>query len=44
MILIKIGADEDIEMATVVACKYGLKLNIINLHDVYWKYRNKNLK
>lgn len=29
-------AEEDIEMATAVARKYGLKLNIIDLHDVYW--------
>lgn len=29
-------AEEDIEMATAVAHKYGLKLNIIDLHNVYW--------
>lgn len=43
---IKIGADEDetltctaeedIEMATAVAHKFGLKLNIIDLHKEYW--------
>lgn len=43
---IKIGADEDetltctaeedIEMATAVAHKFGLKLNIIDLHNEYW--------
>lgn len=43
---IKIGADEDetltctaeedIEMATSVAHKFGLKLNIIDLHNEYW--------
>ena len=43
---IKIGADEDetltctaeedIEMASAVAHKFGLKLNIIDLHNEYW--------
>lgn len=29
-------AEEDIEMATAVAYKFGLKLNIIDLHKEYW--------
>lgn len=29
-------AEEDIEMATAVAHKFGLKLNIIDLHKEYW--------
>lgn len=43
---IKIGADEeglftctaeeDIEMATLMARKYGLKLDVIDLHQEYW--------
>lgn len=29
-------AEEDIEMATAVAHKFGLKLNVIDLHNEYW--------
>ena len=31
------SADEDIEMCTLIARKYGLPLNIVSLHEEYWE-------
>lgn len=31
------SAEEDIEMCTLIARKYGLKLNIVSLHEEYWE-------
>ena len=31
-------AEEDIEMASAVANKFGLKLNVIDLHEEYWTH------
>lgn len=31
------AADEDIEMCTLIARKYGLPLNIVSLHEEYWQ-------
>lgn len=30
------SADEDIEMCTLIARKYGLPLNVVSLHEEYW--------
>lgn len=32
------NAEEDIEMCTLIAKKYNLPLEIINLHEEYWEY------
>lgn len=42
------AADEDIEMCTLIARKYGLPLNIVSLHEEYWdsvmKYTLRTVK
>ncbi len=32
------SADEDIEMCTLIARKYGLPLRVVSLHEEYWDY------
>ena len=32
------SADEDIEMCTLIARKYGLPLQVVSLHEEYWDY------
>lgn len=32
------SAEEDIEMCTLIARKYGLPLQIVSLHEEYWQY------
>lgn len=32
------SADEDIEMCTLIARKYGLPLKVVSLHEEYWDY------
>lgn len=32
------SADEDIEMCTLIARKYGLPLKVVSLHQEYWDY------
>lgn len=32
------SADEDIEMCTLIAKKYGLPLKVVSLHQEYWDY------
>lgn len=31
------SAEEDIELATAIACKYGLSLDVVDLHKEYWE-------
>ena len=31
------SADEDIEMCTLIARKYGLPLRVVSLHEEYWE-------
>lgn len=42
------AADEDIEMCTLIARKYGLPLNVVSLHEEYWdsvmKYTLRTVK
>lgn len=35
--LLHCSSEEDIEMASLIARKYGLKLEIIDLHNDYWE-------
>ncbi len=32
------SADEDIEMCTLIAARYGLPLEVVPLHDEYWEH------
>lgn len=32
------AAEEDIEMCTLIARKYGLPLEVVSLHEEYWEY------
>lgn len=32
------SAEEDIEMCTLIARKYGLPLKVVSLHEEYWQY------
>lgn len=32
------SAEEDIEMCTLIARKYGLPLQVVSLHEEYWQY------
>ncbi len=32
------SAEEDIEICTLIARKYGLPLDVVSLHDEYWQY------
>lgn len=32
------SAEEDMEMCTLIARKYGLPLEVVDLHDEYWEY------
>ncbi len=32
------SAEEDIELCTLIARKYGLPLKIVSLHEEYWEY------
>lgn len=32
------SAEEDIEMCTLIARRYGLPLEVVTLHDEYWEY------
>lgn len=32
------NAEEDIEICSLIAQRYGLPLNIVSLHEEYWKY------
>ena len=32
------SADEDIEMCTLIARKYGLPFKVVSLHEEYWEH------
>lgn len=32
------SADEDIEMCTLIAARYGLPFDVVELHEEYWEH------